>query len=389
MKILIKYFFIWFTLTFLLTSCEKDNPIQGFDLANPGGRGQLKSITISKLEQETTFKGKVAPTGNSLSLSLGSFNNIETRILMKWENLRDTLKIESATIILKPRLTLGDSSGSFMAIAHKVLKDWAEDSVTVENFDILGDVDQNILGQTEVFAVNQDTSLIDSISLEIDPALVQAWIDSTEPNYGVFIDFSGADFIREFSSSENDKNRPILQLVGRVNDTKKDTSKFVATMDAFLISSQADPPEGPLYVSNAFRNQSVLKFDLSTIPQAANILKAQLVLKLQNSNSILTSDGMVIQILRLLEAFETPETVNADSSFVFTSTVRDTLTTVTVNLRSMVQDWTLGRKENHGLIIQPARPGRDISRVAFFSSQQDTSQAPKLLIDFTIPPEGP
>jgi hypothetical protein len=393
-KIFIYYFF---TLIISLYGCSDDRPIQGFDLADPAERGEVINLTLSSIELEETFRDTTAATGASAILSLGLFDNREARILLKYENIPDTLLIVGASIVLFTRNVIGESMQPFTATIHQVTNDWEEFSVTDETFQ--NSFDANVLGTASIFPTVGDTSAVDSLAaveaVRIDfdnPQLVIDWVDSTSmvDNYGVLINFSNSNFIKDFFSINNDANQPRLELYFLRNGSERDTTFTVASADAFLVRSLTEPSVGPLYVDNVFSRQSIVKFDLSSIPRESTINKAILQLNVKRENSILTNDGVAIQIIRLAEPFIAPNVFKTDSLFnPIVALVKESETFVSIPIRTMLQAWTSLAVENHGFLIKTGTPGRDVSRVSFFSSAVDPSLAPKITIDYTVAPEVP
>ncbi|MFQ6112918.1 MAG: DNRLRE domain-containing protein [bacterium] len=392
----IQTFILYFIIAWFFSSgCSDDRPIQGFDLADPGDRGEVTKTIISSIESEESFRDTTAATGASSVLSLGSFDNIEARIVLKFENLPDTISVLGASLVLHSRAMWGESMQPFTTTIHEVTRDWNEFSVTDDTlqngFDAV-----NSLGSALIFPTVGDTSLIDTLNVEsvrIDfnnPQLVRSWIDSTKNNYGVLLDFSNSNFIKEFFSRNNTTNQPRLEFHFLKNDTDQDTTSVVATADAYLVRSLMEPQSGPLYVDNVFSRQSVIKFDLANIPRESTVNKAILKLNVQPENSILRNDGITIQIVRLAEPFLPPNTFKVDSLFTgIVALVKDSDSSIPISIRSMLQEWTSQEFENHGFIIRTGTPGRDISRVAFFSSAIDSSMGPKIEVDFTVSPKVP
>jgi hypothetical protein len=61
---------------------------------------------------------------------------------------------------------------------------------------------------------------------------------------------------------------------------------------------------------------------------------------------------------------------------------------ISFTVTSSVQQWVLDSKNNFGLILFPlALAGRDLTRAAFYSKEADPARAPKLQIEYTLPPQ--
>lgn len=386
-------------------ACGNDMPIQGFDLANPGSRGQVDSTAIKDVEFETTYSDSFIPTGSlTTSLLLGSLNGIETRILLRFEDLPDTVEIKNAAIILSSNNVLGDEAKtSFQAFVHNVLDDWNEDTVTDANFP--GNVDGAAIASAEILSVDQifdenDSLVTESVRFQFDAQgveLASGWADTTDavPNYGVLIDFANSTFIKNFFNRGNTANGPILELEV-LKGTVLDTLFVTSSGDAFLARQLQTPPSGPLYVDHLFGNHSILKFNLSTVRRESTINRAFLVLTIDQANTFITESQFTLQIFRLLEPFTEPDSLSLDGSFEVTAGISPNATKVTIpgdlaqaQFRRMVQDWITERVENNGILIRSRTPGISISRVAFVSASLGLDDAPSLNVDLSVAPTIP
>ncbi|MFQ5770358.1 MAG: DNRLRE domain-containing protein, partial [bacterium] len=317
--------------------CSGDMPIQGFDLTDAEDIGIIDSTGINKIALEISFKDTAAVTGKSPLLLLGAFANIEAQILLKFENLPDSVVVTNAAIELKTSTIIGnDSKSSFTATVHRITSDWDESKVKDETFGNAYDV--NSIGMVEILSVdreffNNDSLIFETVRIPLNTQgvdLVNNWIDTTSmvENNGVFIDFSNSHFIKEFFSNNNLSNQPRLELEVLKNGSERDTTSFIATADAFLVRSLSEPPAGPLYIDNVFSRQSVIKFDLSEIPRESTINRATLELNVYNQDNLLTDDGFTMQIVRLSEPFSMPNTYRPDSSItaILATVVKSTST---------------------------------------------------------------
>ncbi|MFQ5823619.1 MAG: DNRLRE domain-containing protein [bacterium] len=389
---------LFILVVFNIISCSEDMPIQDINLADPSDRGSIENISINTIDLEVSFSDTVAATGSSEILSLGSYTDIETKILLRFENLPNNILATSAAIVLNTRAIIGESMQPFTATIHQITADWDELSVTDEIFQNSFNIDS--LGSAEIFPTVNDTSGIDtlnigSVRIEFDnPQLVNDWMDSTSmvANYGVLLDFLNSNFIKEFFSKDNITNQPMLEIQYLSDSTDTDTTYVTATADAYLVRSLMEPPSGPLYVDNIFSRQSVIKFDLSKskIPRESTINRAILDLNIQAEHSILKDDRFTIQLIRLAEPFVPPNSFKLDSLFFVINTAFDLSNSfLEIPITGMVQNWITQDVNNNGFIIRTGTPGRDVSRVAFFSAGIDSSLAPKVEVDYTVAPPIP
>lgn len=388
-----------------LTSCGSDKSIQGFskdDGFDPNDKGVVGHTLITTLEIEETFSDTLVATGNAPLLLLGAFKNIETNILLKFENIPDTVTITNATISIRTRELLGDNrnKSSFMARIHAVREDWEEGKVTEDNF--ANSFDANAIASAEILSVagtalDSNLTRIETVRFSLNSEgvdLVKSWADTTSENFGFLVNFDldQSLFIKEFYSKDA-LTQPLPTLDLEILDgTEKDTLFIPVTADAYLFSSLIEPPAGRLYVDNVFSRQTVVKFDLSGIDSLATINRADLILTLDRDNSIIGVDPFILQMISLDTPFESPESVELGTisvdPLVIPLITRD-MTTVTIPIRSLIQLWVNNRIDNNGFLIRSATPGLDVARVAFRSTAMDSAASARLQIDFTTSPKIP
>lgn len=395
--------FIFLLLLSIILGCKEDKPIAGFDmLTNPNDRGRVDNAIINNLEIEETFSDTITATGRSILLLLGEFDNVRSQILLKFET-PDTVTINDAALILNTNTIYsdGENKSSFRATLHRVTADWDERDVTFENFG--NSFESNSIGETEILTtgsgLSENDSLFESVRFELTSEgteLVRSWADTTlMNNFGVLVNFDPveAEFMKEFFSQNSPIGQPRLELEVLENGSELDTIMVVATADAYLVESIAEPPSGPLYVDNVFSRQSVVKFDLLQIPRESTINRASLTLNVKKDNSIIKNiDGYVIQIDALTAPFESVNQFDRDSTLLFTDKfIRNTDSPVIIEMAPLLQSWVAESIENHGILIRvaTANAGRDISRVAFHSNTTSTNLAPRIEVEFSRAPAAP
>jgi len=387
-------------------SCGSDKSIQGFsedDGFDPNDRGVVGSKLITTLEIEESFSDTLVATGRTPLLLLGAFKDIETRILLKFDNIPDTVTITNATISIRTRELFGDNrnKSSFMASIHAVREDWEEEKVTDDNF--ANSFDINAMASAEILSVagtvlDSNLTRIETVRFPLNSEgvdLVKSWVDTTADNFGFFLNFDPGQsfFIKEFFSKDDPNLQPLPTLDLEVLEgTEKDTIFIPVTADAYLFSSSVEPPAGRLYVDNVFSRQTVIKFDLSGIDSLSTINRADLTLRLDGDNSILGNDPFVLQMISLDSPFETPETLSLGAISVDPAVIPLIFrgeTAITIPITNFIQLWVNNRIDNNGFLIRAAAPGLDVARVAFRSAALDSATGVRLEIDFTTSPVIP
>ncbi|MED1948997.1 DNRLRE domain-containing protein [Brevibacillus centrosporus] len=133
----------------------------------------------------------------------------------------------------------------------------------------------------------------------------------------------------------------------------------------------------------AYIYRSLLFFDLGLIPNDAIINSATLKLTRSGSNSLTSIDAH-----RVLGDWNNGTTWGGQPSFDQQKIGTFAITTsVTLDLKSLVQAWVDGTYVNHGIILKS--PDESVqTTVAFYSSEYGGPNSPQLTIDYTIPTTG-
>ncbi len=377
----------------IMSSCKSDRAVDGFDLLlDSGSLGRVDS-TRMLTDSEIGFSDTLAATGSQSLLSLGSLNGIETRIVMRFGSVSDTLEIAKATLLLNTNtlLSVGRTKSKFDVIVRKVGTSWDEGQVNFDNFSF--DTTQ-VLARSEIKSTVGSSNVADStfsetVRFEFNETgleLVRNWADpASADTHGILIDFDTSDFVKDFFSSEGLLNRPRLELYLSKNGAVVDTVLSEPTADAFLFNRTFEPAQdGLLHVDNLFGRQVMVKFNLDSIPRESTINRANLILHVDEDRSVLTSSGFTLQIDQLSEFDTATNTAVRDSvlSPRF-SLVRRGGSVVTMSVRNEIQFWVTGEFVNQGLLLRGAAFGRDISSVAFHSKNTNPELAPRLEIEFS------
>ena len=194
-------------LLVVVIGCREDNALQGFDLLTaPNGQRAVDTTTVRVLV-EATFQDTLTATGSSIFLDLGQIDNVQSRALLRFKAVPDSIDISKVTLILDTNTIIaqGQTKSRFLASVHRVTSDWEESTVTSEDF---GDAfELAALGEAEIVSTGAvvtgfDTLSTESIRFEFNQDgvdLVSDWADTTLPdNFGILIDFEDAAFVKEF-----------------------------------------------------------------------------------------------------------------------------------------------------------------------------------------------
>lgn len=371
---------------FIFFGCTNDTPVSSrFDLVGPNEVGQILQAEVSQPQVDSTA-GKIINNGLSPVLQVGAFNNTESRILIRFSSFPAGVTVRSANLVLPTHHFLGEGP-DFEVTAHRVTSDWQDTTVTYDNFNDA--FDPLSAGSRMVAAADSD-----SVFIALDNALVSGWIGGAIPNYGVLVQAPAATFAKQFHSRNSILGQPILRLAYTNNnlDSTKDVS---AASDAFIFKVLQPPPAGPLYVTHGTDFNSLLKFDLTRFPPEATINRAQLILTVDLANTHLTSDRMAVRLMNVGKNSLDPLTATKDSTFQIGGViVGDSTANLVFEIRVIMQNWLRAaddpnRLKNFGVVVDASSPDIDLQQLAIESKESNPALAPKLKIDYTLPPRTP
>ncbi len=358
----------------LIIGCEKRSD-------SPVGYGELErdisepaSLRIDSPLMDTTYSTLI-PTGSSTSLLVGTFQGYETRALLRFE-VSDTQVINHATEA-KLRLYRQKSLGTepmdidLCAVSDAWDERWATwtEADSAIAWTVAGGAVSDTIASAEIGGV-------DSITFTIPNSWLSSAIDSS--NNGLIL-ISADNNVADFSSRESLTPPVLFVHYFEGNSAKVDTSSPEA--DAFIIRSDYAVPEGRLMIGDGHVFRSLLNFDLSPVPETATLNCAILSLFVDPSQS--SFQEMELAAHRVTGAWDGDQTPfdGAVGSAVEVVT-SDTL--IQLDIASILQECITG--ENFGLLLRSTSEVSDISRITLFSSEDDSTKSPNLIIYYTLFP---
>lgn len=368
----------------LLQSCIRENALQVQEPIL-----EVKKIIISPPALATSAAAPLN-TGLSPYLFLGQADGKLASLLISFSAFPDSLlSVDSAEVFIPAFRSFGDTTAQFEASAHKIIAPWQEADVNFNSFANAFDAAE--IGRTTVVAADTDT-----VRIKIDPNVVTQWAHDPENNFGLLLQPLGPTFMKRFSSINSTRNAPWLKISYQDSSGSGAlrTAEVIPLHDAFIFETLQAPEEGPLYVANGLAARSLLRFDLSAIPQGATVNRAVLNLTVDHAHSYLDSlEGIVFSMYPVIEETSNALTTAIDSSRVLSlqlGVVVDSTKTLSIRFQesgrpNQVQFWSFGTDENHGLVLRPAFGGQDLWRVAFFGATSDSTKSPQLVVEYTPP----
>ena len=377
-------------LAALSQSCSEKTPTNAFDdLADSTLVGTLKTLNLAK--PDTAFSGSIIVSSSSSPfLFLGSEDGKNVSVALRFFNLPESLVVTEAKLVwVADTIYTGTPTGTVSATVHEIKQDWELAKLRFEDT------------QNDFFepapAGNFDVpvqSVRDTFFVDIDPNLVNKWIGLQDSlRNGILIRPQGAFFVQRFLSLNATTNQPKLQLFHE-DTTRTSPIETIASGDASIIEVVTPPASGSYYVGNGVEYKTLLKYDLSEIPKEATINRAQLVVNINSTHSYLSADDpfvigveAVLSELTDLDAGVDSLILNSKIRLITNSVaVLPSTSTLTINLNDLVQSWTSGQQANYGMLLETRSTGRDLYRMAIYSGELEPERAPKLEIQYSVPP---
>ncbi len=389
----LKFVFVPLLTILWFSACTNNDPIQARrDLLGPDDYGQIRATRLIAQGSDTSL-GKIENVGRSIYLISGNLATTKSQFLIRFGGFTGTVK--KAQLALPIHLFMGPGT-NFSPTIHRVTGNWQEDSVTAEKFN--NQFDPATVGTALAVALDslRKNTDKDTLWFNLDSTLVQNWIADSTNNFGLLVNLPAPDLLVEYHSRNGIVKVPRLKLV-LTQSTGSDTTRFFAAhSDASIFTRAGILPSDRLYIGNGEQLKTYLKFTpLDSIPANATINRAELQLSIDSTNSILNQDGITLSVYVVKSIENTGELKfnlddpadENDPFLVGAGIVLPVDQTLKINVRSLVQDWILRPDKNLGVLMESVSLTRDLSRVAFVGSHLVPDQAPRLVIDYTIPPK--
>jgi len=380
----------------LTLACNNDKTIPlSSGLADPTQLGQRRqTTTIAALDSTAS---KVVNTFGTTNLLLGKFDNLESRFLMRFAQLSlpDTVAVVAASLKLRGTLVQGKGA-DFDATIHQVTAaTWDSGKVTWGSGNFPVAFNPAPMNTQRVSAVTGD-----STTFNLDPAVVSSWRTVAGREQGLLVQAPGATFMKAFGSHFSAPKQPVLELITlKRGNTKNDTTRFSPTVSIFLFQRLSALRQGPLYIGLGEQHASTLFFDVSALPKNVTISRALVTVEVDTLNSVFYSSRLDLQ-LAYVGPVEVPNYNFNPLRFDPFGSYQDTLRTaeldtvgtaakqVTFVITNAVQQWVADSQNNRGVLLFPvAFSVRDLTRAAFYSRETALTRAPKLQIEYTLPPQ--
>lgn len=375
-----------------LFNCEKNKPLaSGYQLIYGNNEGVIvDTVLVQDVGTEKIYSKKVNTSG-STELLLGRYEEYNSGIYLRFDNIPDSVLIHSAELILhyKDRTAPGDSSFwdvSHEATASAFLSDttWDENTPPITNHDLL----------LNSFTIYSDS--MGAIEIELDSTLLNQWIEegSATKGYGIWIENQDTDFMPIYHSRESNdialmpKINLIYTITDSTSETRDTTNVYVSDDGFILLNSEQDLNLDPnlFYIGRGLAFRNLIKFDLDSFDTTTHVNRAVLELTSNETYSIRNKSGIGnCAVNRLTEEWIDGNVSDDQNSVTYNPSTSDSL--LTFDITASIQGIFNKNHENFGFLVRSTSEGQTISRVAFYTSKSDSLLQPKIYLYYTLPPK--
>lgn len=376
----------------LLTGCASNESGVGF----PGSQfeNHITTIPDSCFLVNYAFQDSIKAYGNNTRLDLGEYNGIQSRVLLKSEALPTNLDTTNVTSIsTNPTITLrvkrSYNCTSMNIKIYKLTSTWLENKATwnktsdTTNWVCPGgdfEANESIVALTNL---NADST----ITFEIPKQWVFDWMKDSDTNHGILLSLPNrSNEIVEFYSGET-LYPPTLTFKYMATDNLIKTYDENIYYDTFIHSGVNNFAvyDDQLRITNIIPYGSYLYFTLppsyfegvQTTEELKNVTinRAELVLHTKSVDNYKRNDlfGVVPCLLKVDNTSQA--SLFSTSNYLVSSTSTDSLhaDSLTVNVTTIVQNLTSGKKTNYGILLISSSKNANFMDLQFYTKNSAVS----------------
>jgi len=386
----VKKIFLSFILAIsllLLISCNDSPTDLGVEYLNQDGIGVYKIDSDSIPKQSNYFK-RVISLGSSDQLLVGKAENVTAKTLLRFALLvPDSIKTEftaqnltviDAYIELTKEYSFGDSNAVFDYEVYKINNSWSSSSYTADSllsFDPIDLSSNRTIDNDSVYAFHINTTLATN--------WIQNFVDTaTAANNGVLLSpTANTQKVVGFTALNiNGINDPRLRIVVQKQGAYTDTLRGIISAD---ISAVFGEPQNTvnenLYIQSSLTSEAKLYFDLSVLPQDAEISSANLTLTV---DTLETKTGSTF--VNSLRVYMLSDSSKKEVSPAYLYTLSRSGNTFAGKVTEMFKAWNKNNITNQGMLIKASGEIRGVEIFAVKGSNAaNLFERPKLEIVYT------
>jgi hypothetical protein len=361
------------------------------------GTTEFSKLSIDTLyAKKDTFliKGRTSTAG-SPKLLLGSNAGYQTQVLLHFIDLPDdTVQVDSLYLRLHSWSNYGNAGASITGNIHLITEEWEE------SINETGELATQPL-ESEPFIITTDSI---SHRIILPASLMNTWRDTTggNHNFGLMLDFSDADFIKEFYSGNTIYPPELSWTYHQSNSDSIIRDTTFATLDASLIDFSGTLDSQALFVTAGYAIHSFIQFDFSTLPKNINISYINFEFTHDSDHSDV--NGNKNQNFQLVNVITPFDMLSYESEIIIDEDVREDLFLLedqnntllvrdkdqlkkTDTGRYYIQDILGGIIEHDSFLLMYTYEGYDASIYALKRSENGKN-APRIIIGYNtlIPP---
>jgi hypothetical protein len=379
----------------IFSGCEDDPSSVGQNLIEDQDVAKFYSIDSNEDNLSIITGNFVADInyGTSARTLVGSADNLTATALMKFvylvpDTLEEALNNSEVTIIsseLKLRVDyyFGTTTSEKLFSIYRITNDWLSTDFYRENL-------------LEIQNESEDLSLIDS-DYDYSDSLITIKFDNQSSfeflshsadtnnffNHGILFQPSPSlNNIIGFpalSSSVDSETLPKLSTIIQFSNGQLDTLNAVLTSDAFAVVGDAPSEvDGINFLQGGLPLRSKLQFDLSSLPETAVAVNAELTVTYDSLNSVFGSKKSDSLVVTFLKDFEANEIDSTTTSLV----LKREGNTFTGDIKSFIQLW-IDEKDNNGMQVRLFREDILLTKLALYDHSNSSSLKPHLKIIYT------
>ncbi len=376
-----------------LTACQNDPDPTGIGLIPDEdliGALRFDSQRDSASMRHATYSYPMTHAASTV-LSVGAADGFESRALLRWLYLPDTIgnggRIVSAVIRLRSRpYNIGGSAASYRLEAKEITSFWNSFTITSDSLRLgklkyeatPAGVFEGTLGET------------DSLEMAIDSVLIRKWLVNSQEgnftkNYGVLLEAPGSGIIRSFQSLEIANASPPRLIVVMETAGKLDTLYGDTGDDTYIVTGEKREDAERIILQGGVSIRGNLFFDVSAIPPASIINYATLYLTKDPGLSTHYYQG-ADTVLVYENVDSTKNTLRSGGIISRTDAAMPGVFIADgVLLTRAVQSWVNG-KGNYGLILLAMNENTDLDRMAIYGAHAAADKRPRLVVTYTSQP---
>lgn len=382
-------------VSLFLISCSEDPSTVGTGLLS---QDEITVTTFNSLNDSTTQNSypykRISPIGDADRVLLGNANDVRSDVLLQflmniqdiWKDdiIEDSLTVESAYIVLTPIYQWGTDTSAEYAIdgieAYRITETWNPLTVKLDSLPAFDSAKDWFLSRTVTDSSHE---------YDIDPQIVREWlraeIDTLDAeNYGIYMKPTGStNYIVGYQGFSSSLETVPLLKVHLTKGTELDSVfTFKSLSDAHVITADIPPVDsGEVVVQGGVITYTRLQYDLSSIPENAVIISAELQLTADTAGSVIGTDAL-----------------DYLSAYFISDISQDTIATIEASRVSLLKEGNVysgicteivrrwfADSENYGFSISTGRRGEGLEIIRLYGSNNaDLQLRPRLYINYTI-----